>query len=128
MNMRMTSAPMKGLGTFTIFLACLSVLICIATLYAFPTEENSHLTLTVPALVISGIAIVGWGMYRLRKWAALLFSAFTASLGFVFLKLGLQTHDRMPILLGTIFAVLLLYPALITALSWNLLVWRKSET
>jgi hypothetical protein len=91
-----------------------------------PGEVNAS-GVIYSAFLIVALAVMGLGLIYLRKWAALLFSVLTAYAAFWAFKDTLRP-SHVPgewTWLGYIFGLLLIAPAILTAMNWRMLVWRR---
>jgi hypothetical protein len=76
---------------------------------------------------VASLAVVGWGLMYLRKWAALVFSAVTACLAFESIREGIRGSFRPSLgdwyWLCFAYALVLFCPAVLTVRCWRYLTW-----
>lgn len=72
-------------------------------------------------------ALLGLGLIFLRKWAALVLSLLTLCLAFLAFEDALRPSS-IPgewTWVGYVFGILLIFPTIMTARYWRVLVWRR---
>jgi hypothetical protein len=75
---------------------------------------------------LAGIAIVGVGLLFLQRWAAMIVSFAGIYVAFLYVKEGLaHSVPGQWNWVAFIFAALFIVPAVLTAYSWNNLVWWR---
>lgn len=80
----------------------------------------------VPGMAfVAALAVAGVGLFYLRKWAALMTSAFALYVAFWAVKDALHPVPGYANWVGFLFAALLAIPAILTGVCWRTLIWRK---
>ena len=80
-------------------------------------------------IFVTPLAVIGIGLLRLRKWAALLLSILGLYASFWFILAAVRPVDIRPgdaTWVGFLFAALFVTPSILTTKYWHILIWRKA--
>lgn len=109
------------IGVLVLIGAGLMLLISLVSLRTFPPPANSGLGFVRVGAFVGGLAVIGWGIYVTRKWAAIMFSAAALCLALWITRIALQDVPGRNNRVGLIFSAVLVAPALITLKYWRIL-------
>ena len=122
------------MGAYLLCFAGVLVLVSIAAATGhmphFSKTSTSALEWARIAVIIGLQIVVGIGLVRPRKWAALALSTSLLYPAFWLLHGAIKPSNPQPgdaNWLGYIYASLLLLPAILTVKYWNTLIWRDSK-
>ena len=132
----MSRTSFRIMGGFTLFTATLSLL---AGLYALAgysprlSPAGAHLVFVARlATWVALLAVIGFGLLFLRKWAALVFSAATIYLAIESAREGVTgaVHPSPGVWywICFVYALALICPAILTVRYWRDLSWGTKRT
>ena len=123
----------KTMGGLVLLLAggllCMGVLVLVIRSPRFALLGSTAFFIRLIAVVVT-LAVVGFGLLRLRKWAALLFSILTLCLAVLGVEAAIHPVASRPgdaNWLGFVYAALFITPTILTVRCWRILSWHKRQ-
>lgn len=113
-----------------IVLGCvgLTILVSVVSIKVYPPPAHSQMGFLRFGSFLLATVVVGWELYRLKKWAALVFSVFSLSLGVWMAKLAMQEVPGRNNKVGFVFAALLTIATILTIMYWHALLWTSQPS